>query len=74
LEQVVEAARTRLAWARALLARGKTARGREMLQAALVIFDEAGAAPEVEQVRRALTAHPVPQRQNSLSPRKPFSL
>ena len=58
LEQVVEAARTRLAWGRALLARGKTARGREMLQAALVVFDEAGAAPEVEQVRRALAAHP----------------
>lgn len=57
LEQVVEAARTRLAWGRALLARGKTARGLEVLQAALVIFDEAGAAPEVEQVRREVTAH-----------------
>ena len=58
LEQVVEAARTRLAWGRALLARGRAARGREMLQAALATFDEVGAAPEVEQVRRALAVHP----------------
>jgi tetratricopeptide (TPR) repeat protein len=58
LEQVVEAARTRLAWGRALLVRGQAARGREMLQAALVVFDEVGAVPEVEQVRLALAVHP----------------
>jgi len=56
LEQVVEAARTRLAWGRALLARGQTARGRELLQAALVVFDKVGAVPEIEQVRQALAA------------------
>lgn len=58
LEQVVEAARTWLAWGRALLARGQAARGREMLQAALATFDEVGAVPEVEQVHLALAAHP----------------
>jgi len=67
LEQVVEAARTRLAWGRVLLARGKAAHGREILQAALVIFDEVGAAPEVEQVHRALAAHPA----SNLSPPGP---
>jgi len=53
LEQVIEAARTHLAWGQALTSRD-AARARLLLEAALNTLEKAEAAPEVAQARRLL--------------------
>ena len=54
LKQVVEAARTRLAWGRALLPRD-AARARPLLEAALDALEAVEAGPEAAETRRLLT-------------------
>ncbi|MFL7793568.1 MAG: AAA family ATPase, partial [Anaerolineae bacterium] len=53
LQQVVEAARTRMAWGDALISRDE-ARSRELLESALSALEAAEAWPEVESIRRLL--------------------
>lgn len=53
LEQVVEAARTRLAWGQALFPQDAT-RARSLLEAALAAFEAAQARPEAAQTHRLL--------------------
>jgi DNA-binding SARP family transcriptional activator/tetratricopeptide (TPR) repeat protein len=53
LQQVVEAARTRLVWGDALLSLNRS-RSRELLESALSALEAAEAWPEVESVRRLL--------------------
>jgi hypothetical protein len=57
LEQVVEAACTRLAWGQALLPQNAT-RARPLLEAALAVFEAAEARPEAAEARRLLAVSP----------------
>ena len=65
LEQVVEAACTRLAWGQALLPQNAT-RARPLLEAALAVFEAAEARPEAAEARRLLAVSPTSP--ESLSP------